>query len=207
MERGTRQGYPHLAYLFILVFQILLTQISQDNAVTGFTVDGSDVKLTCFADDRYFFVKNITSVEAVLRNFNTMFQFSSLKINLNKCEACCLGRVKKRSTKPIDCKWVYLVSDSVKVLGSRFSYDQDLTNKLNFLSFTTNIQQLVNVWSQRTLTFAGRIEVFKSLLCSKLVYISSMNGVPKDVITELKVIQKNFIWRGRKPKIKHSTFN
>ena len=32
-----------------------------------------------------------------------------------------------------------------------------------------------------------------------------MNVVPKDVITELKVIQKNFIWRGRKPKIKHGT--
>ena len=32
-----------------------------------------------------------------------------------------------------------------------------------------------------------------------------MNVVPKDVVTELKVIQKNFIWRGRKPKTKHST--
>ena len=34
-----------------------------------------------------------------------------------------------------------------------------------------------------------------------------MNIVPKDVITELKVIQKKFVWRGRKPKIKHSTLN
>ena len=32
-----------------------------------------------------------------------------------------------------------------------------------------------------------------------------MNVVPKDVITELKVVQKNFIWRGRKPKIRYST--
>ena len=89
LERGTRQGDPQTAYLFILVFEILLLiQIRQDNEVTGFTVDGSDVKLTCFADDGYFFVKNVTSVEAILRNFNTMFQFSSLKINLNKCEAC-----------------------------------------------------------------------------------------------------------------------
>ena len=80
LERGTRQGDPLSAYLFILVFEILLIQIPQDNEVTGFTVDGSDVKLQCFADDGYFFVKNVTSVEAVLRNFNIMFQFSSLKI-------------------------------------------------------------------------------------------------------------------------------
>ena len=152
-----------------------------------------------------FFVKNVTSVEAVWRNFNTMFKFSNLKINLNKCEACWLGRAKNRSTKPIDCKWVCLVSHAIKLSGSHFTYDQDLTNKLNFLSCTTNIQQSVKVWSQRTLTIAGRIEVFKSLLFSKLVYISSMNVVPKDGITELKVIQKNFIWRGRKSKIKHST--
>ena len=32
-----------------------------------------------------------------------------------------------------------------------------------------------------------------------------MNVVPKDVITELKAIPKNFTWRGRKPKTKHST--
>ena len=66
LERGTRQGDPLLAYLFILVFEILLIQIRQDNEVTGFTVDGSDVKLTCFADDGYFFIKNVTSAEAVL---------------------------------------------------------------------------------------------------------------------------------------------
>ena len=92
---------PICLFLFLKIIQI-----RQDNEVTGFAVDGSDVKLTCFADDGYFFVKNVTSVEAVLRNFNTMFQFSSLKINLNKCEACWLGRAKNRSTKPIDCKWV-----------------------------------------------------------------------------------------------------
>ena len=104
LERGTRQRDLLLAYLFILVFEILLIQICQDNEVTGFTVDGSDVKLTCFADNGYLFIKNITSVEVVLQNFNTMFQFSSLKINLNKCEACWLGRAKNCSTKTIDCK-------------------------------------------------------------------------------------------------------
>ena len=153
-----------------------------------------------FAEEEYFLAKIITCVGAVLLNFSTMFQFSSLKINSNRCEACCLGRTKNRCIKPIDCKWVCLVSDSVKVLGSHFSYDKDLANKLNFLRCTRNTQQLVRVWSQRTLTFAGRIEVFKSLLFSKLVYIPSVNVVPKDIITELKVIQKKFVWRGRKPR-------
>ena len=144
LGRRTKED-PLSAHLLILVFEILLIQIRQDKEVTWFTVDGSDLKLTCFADDGYFFVKNVTFVEAVLRNFNTMFEFSSLKIKLNKYEACWLGTAKNRCTKPIDCRWVCLVSDSVRILGSYVSYDKNLTNKLNFLNCTKSIHQLVKV--------------------------------------------------------------
>ena len=50
-----------------------------------------------------------------------------------------------------------------------------------------------------------KIQVFKSLIFSKLVYVATMNAAPKTITDQLQVIHKDFIWRGNKVKIKHST--
>ena len=70
---------------------------------------------------------------------------------------------------------------------------------------TESIHTIVNCWKQRGLTLGGRIQVFKSLIFSKLVYASSVQYISGDVAKEICKIQKDFIWRGKRPKIKHST--
>ena len=57
----------------------------------------------------------------------------------------------------------------------------------------------------RGLTLAGRILIFKSMALSKIVYTSTMVSPPKHFIDLLNSIKQNFIWNGRRPKIKHST--
>ena len=47
------------------------------------------------------------------------------------------------------------------------------------------------------------IQVFKSLIFSKLVCASSVQYISGDVGKEICKIQKDFIWRGKRPKIKH----
>ena len=41
-----------------------------------------------------------------------------------------------------------------------------------------NIEQLLAIWSIRSLTIAGRIQVFKSLAVSKILYVAGMSLVP-----------------------------
>ena len=55
------------------------------------------------------------------------------------------------------------------------------------------------------LALAGRILIFKSLALSKLLYVSTMKCLPKQMLDRLNTLQKSFIWSNRKPKIKHST--
>ena len=57
----------------------------------------------------------------------------------------------------------------------------------------------------RQLSLAGRIQVFKALALSKAVFICTMKPCSKKFVDDLNEIQKDFIWRGRKPKIKHTS--
>ena len=100
LERGTRQGDPLSAYLFILVLEVLLIQVREDIDIKGFTVNDVELKLSCYADDGYFMVKTVDSIKKILRYFDIYSLYSSLKVNLEKCEACWLGRAKFRDDKP-----------------------------------------------------------------------------------------------------------
>ena len=57
----------------------------------------------------------------------------------------------------------------------------------------------------RQLTLEGRITVFKSLAISKVVHLLLITKLHNNTIDLMYKIQKNFIWQGKKAKIKHST--
>ena len=92
LERGTRQGDPISAYLFILALEILFIQIRDNHHIKGIMIDGQEIKLSAYADDGNFLTTNVQSLNLLIFNTcETFEQFSSLKLNLEKSEACCIG--------------------------------------------------------------------------------------------------------------------
>ena len=85
------------------------------------------------------------------------------------------------------------------------SYDTDLEEELNFLDNLKSIKEILNIWKQRGLSLSGRILIFKSLTLSKVLHASTMKCPSKQVVDQLNVMQRGFIWNNKKPKIKHST--
>ena len=55
--------------------------------------------------------------------------FSSLKINVEKCEAYWIGRSKANTDKPVQCKWISVTNSTIKILGIHSSYNKLLEEK------------------------------------------------------------------------------
>ena len=150
-------------------------------------------------------MKDAQSLRKIIKLLKKFGEFSSLRINIEKCEACWIGRAKNRNTKPVKCKWTSLTKSSIKILGICFSYDKALVEKDNFYNLSLDCCTLLNIWKQRWVSLAGKVQVFKSLVASKPVYLATMIPVPQNFCDTLKALHKDFIWSGKKPKIKHST--
>ena len=116
-----------------------------------------------------------------------------------------IGAAKYRLDTPIHCNWVNLTKDKILTLGVYYSYDVLLAEKYNLLDLISSVKDCLKTWKYRGLTLGGKIQILKSLAFSKIVYIGTMIDVSKQFIEQMNSLQKDFIWNGRCPKIKHST--
>ena len=154
----------------------------------------------------------------MLSLFQIFESWSSLTLNLNKSELCGIGVKKGVDLAFCGCKVINLDKETVKILGAHFSYNMSLVDSRNFVETISKMEEILSIWSyqreyqrsyqceyQRALTLIGRISVFKILALSKILYISSMKTIPKFITEKLDKLQKSFVWKSKKSKIKHST--
>ena len=66
-----------------------------------------------------------------------------------------------------------------------------------------NFNTVLNLWKNRNLTIYGHTEVVKTLALSKLLYFTNFIIPTEKYIDEVKSAFTNFIWNGRKSKIKY----
>ena len=79
-----------------------------------------------------------------------------------------------------------------------------MSKKYNFLEVINKLKTCLHVWKSRGLTLVGKILIFKTMALSKILYIATMKVPSKLILDELDLIQKEFIWDSKRPKIKHS---
>ena len=90
-ERGTRQGDPLSAYLLILCVESLFIQIREDENIKGIVIGDHEIKLSAYADFADFLTLGVKSLQTILQTCATFQLYSSLKLNLDKSEACWIG--------------------------------------------------------------------------------------------------------------------
>ena len=205
LDKGTRQGDPISAYLFILVLEIVFNLIKQDKDIHSLTFFDYTFLYTAYADDTTFFLKDIDSVKKVMNVFDTFSIYSGLKANKSKCAITGIGIVKGVSMELCGMECIDLTKNSVKILGIHFSYNKKIENEENFIRLIKKIENVLKIWRTRNLTVQGKIAIFKTLAISKVIHLALVTNVTHVIIDQLNKTQKDFIWNPKHPKIRHST--
>ena len=99
------------------------------------------------------------------------------------------------------CKIVNLNISTIKIPEVHFSYNEQLAENMNLVKTVNQVEKLLGVWSQRSITLSGRILSFKTLVLSKIVYVACMVVVPERILDKLESIHKKFIWKGKSLKL------
>ena len=86
LQRGSRQGDPISAYLFILVIEVLFKMVKTNNNVKPLKIFDSEFLLSSYADDTTFFLRDLNSAKIIFEIFSIFSKFSGLKVNKSKCQ-------------------------------------------------------------------------------------------------------------------------
>ena len=207
IERGCRQGDPISPYLFILCAEVLACRIREDENIKAIKIDDTEFKISQFADDTTFLLDgDRNSFEKLFQQLDFFGEISGLKLNTDKTNNVWLGNRKNSDIRwlpHLDMNWN---PPKFKILGLWFTCDLHKMEKMNTYDKYIETKVLFNCWAKRSTTPIGKVVVLKSLVLSKLIYLWIMlPNPPEDLIDELQKKCFDFVWQGKKDKIKRST--
>ena len=145
LEKGTRQGDPISACLFILVLEIFFLCIKENKNIKGLNIFNHIFLYTAYADDTTFFLKDKESLTEVMKAFDIFSSFSGLKPNKSKCEVAGIGALKGAKMALCGMKCIDLKLNTVKILRIHSSYNKKSENDENFLKQITSIEKVLKL--------------------------------------------------------------
>ena len=88
------------------------------------------------------------------------------------------------------------MTGSIKIPGVHFSLDRPC-QEINFSDLLVEMRGITKTWKIRNLTLEGKVIIFKSLITSKPVYISSLVHTPKCVVEAIQTIYEEGVHLGQ----------
>lgn len=198
-NRGIRQGCCCSPSLFILAVELLAILVRESPDIEGIKLGTRHLSISQYADDTTFFVRNTTSLEALMQLIDFFTEFSGLKLNRQKSYILLLGNCLHPPSHLHDIK----VTEQVSILGIFFknSMTDDAHFQLNFQHKLQKIEDICNTWLNRNISLKGKVVLVNSLLISILHYPCSCTFVPQRVYRQFKKIITDFLWKGGRSKI------
>ncbi|KAL2246358.1 UNVERIFIED_CONTAM: hypothetical protein Sindi_2904000, partial [Sesamum indicum] len=198
--RGLRKGDPLSSYLFVLIMEALhlgfLQQIEQDMRFTyHWKCENSKVFQLGFADDLLLFGRaDCDSIRVSKEGLDRFLEFSGLRLNVQKIHliiSYSAQEVKDQMLEILEFQEGHLPMKylGLPLISSRLSIPdcQPLISK---------IDACITRWEGISLSYAGRVQIIKSVLSTLSLYWASAFILPKKVFNEIEKRLRTFLWKG-----------
>ena len=173
ISREIRQGCPISALLYILSAEIMAVNIRNNKNIRGIKVrNAKEIKLTQMADDTTIFLESENCIPVLLNEIQRFTEVSGLKLNKSKTKGILLGRHRHHNRHTIH--GIDFSMAAVKALGIYFSANTQESQQLNWNRLITEIQNLLNSWKRRKLTFLVELQFSKLLFCQNAIIFYSV---------------------------------
>ena len=199
VKRSVRQGCPLSPLIYVLCLEPLLKAIRNDENIKGIHVAGwkEPCKLSAFADDCKFLLKNTRSVERVLAHFESFGTFSGAKLSKSKTEVMYLGKWRLLKEFPLRINLV----KQIKIFGIIFG-DASLDDIWH--PIFVKAEKVLNLFKTRQLSVYGKAKLINSMVFSKLWYVATIVPLNSHYSKLLTRLVFQFIW-GKIESVKRDT--
>lgn len=196
--KGIRQGDPLSPYLFVLAMECLsrLLMSRYESGNIGYHPRTEGIKLShlMFADDVMIFFDGCSnSLHGISECLDDFASWSGLHMNTAKTELFTTG-IDQVESGVIEAYGFSKGSLPIRYLGLPL-----VSRKLKISEYAplmTKITLSFRSWSAKLLSFAGRLQLLKTVIFGTVNFWASAFMLPKGCIKNIESLCSRFLWSG-----------
>jgi hypothetical protein len=198
-RRGIRQGDPLSPLLFVIIMEYLNRLLLQMQHNPNFNHHSKceQLQLTnmIFVDDLLLFARgNQGSIALMQHTLQIFLESTGLKVNPSKSRIY-FGAVPRHIKSEILQMTAYTEGTlPFRYLGVPVTRKNLSLN--HYLPLIDKLMHRITHWSARLLSYAGRLQLIKSVLYATTTFWLQCLLLPKTVLRKIDVICRSFLWTG-----------